>query len=123
MSQFPVALVRKGSTSSQTGLMKPPVSQCLHAEVQQCVRGAIEGLPERERLVMLLYYREELTRKEIGLHLGIAESRISQIHASAIRRLRAALCIFRQLGTADDLNGRKSRRFVDSAKRRSHCGN
>jgi RNA polymerase sigma factor for flagellar operon FliA len=100
-----------------------PVSQCLRAEIKQCVRDAIEGLPECERLVMLLYYREELTRKEIGMHLGIAESRISQIHASAIRRLRAALCIFRQLGTADDLNGRKSRRFVDSAKRRSHCGN
>ena len=100
-----------------------PVSQCLHAEVQQCVRGAIEGLPERERLVMLLYYREELTRKEIGLHLGIAESRISQIHASAIRRLRAALCIFRQVGAADDLNSRKSRRSINSAKRRNHCGN
>jgi len=100
-----------------------PVSQCMRAEIKQCIRDAIEGLPERERLVMLLYYREELTRKEIGLHLGIPESQISQIQASAIRRLRTALCQFRQLGTADDLNGRKGRRFADSAKRRSHCAN
>jgi RNA polymerase sigma factor for flagellar operon FliA len=100
-----------------------PVSQCLRAEIQQCVRDAIEGLPERERLVMRLYYREEFTGKEIGMHLGVTESRISQIHASAIRRLRDALCNFRQVGIADDLNGRKSRRFIDSAKRRSCCGN
>jgi RNA polymerase sigma factor for flagellar operon FliA len=100
-----------------------PVSQCLRAEIQQCVRGGIEGLPERERLVILLYYGEELTRREIGLHLGISESRISQIHASAIRRLRAALCTFRQVGTADDLNTREIRRFIDSAKRRNHHGN
>jgi len=100
-----------------------PGSQCLRAEMQQCVRDAIEGLPERERLVILLYYREELTMKEIGMHLGFTPCRISQIHASAIRRLRAALCIFRQVGTVEDLNGRKGRRFIDSTKRRNHCGN
>ena len=100
-----------------------PISQCLRAEIQQCVRDAIEGLPERERLVILLYHKEELTMKEIGMHLGVAECRISQIHTSAIRHLRAALCIFRQVGTADDVNGRKSRRSINSAKRRNHFGN
>jgi RNA polymerase sigma factor for flagellar operon FliA len=100
-----------------------PFSQCLRAEIQQYLRDAIEGLPERERLVMLLYYREELTRKEIGMHLGVAESRVSQIHTSAIRRLRVALCMFRQVGKADDLIGRKGRRFNNSSRRRDHCAN
>jgi RNA polymerase sigma factor for flagellar operon FliA len=100
-----------------------PVSQCLRAEIQQCVRRAIEGLPERERLVILLYYGEELTMREIALHFGVAESRISQIHASAISRLRAALCSFRRVGAADELNTREIRRFIDSAKRRNQYGN
>ena len=53
--------------------------------------GAIEHLPERERLVMTLYYYEEMTMREIGLALGVVESRVSQIHASAVVHLRAAL--------------------------------
>jgi RNA polymerase sigma factor for flagellar operon FliA len=55
---------------------------------------AIGDLPERERLVMTLYYYEETTMKEIGLILGVVESRISQIHASAVMRLRARLADF-----------------------------
>jgi RNA polymerase sigma factor for flagellar operon FliA len=56
--------------------------------------GAISDLPERERLVMTLYYYEETTMKEIGLILGVVESRISQIHASAVLHLRARLADF-----------------------------
>lgn len=52
---------------------------------------AIEGLPERERLVLALYYDEELNLKEIGEVLGVSESRISQIHSQAALRLRARL--------------------------------
>jgi len=52
---------------------------------------AIEGLPERERMVMTLYYYEETTMREIGLILGVVESRASQIHASAVLHLRARL--------------------------------
>jgi RNA polymerase sigma factor for flagellar operon FliA len=55
---------------------------------------AISDLPERERLVMTLYYYEETTMKEIGLILGVVESRISQIHASAVLHLRARLADF-----------------------------
>ncbi|MBT00680.1 MAG: RNA polymerase sigma factor FliA [Oceanospirillaceae bacterium] len=53
--------------------------------------GAIEGLPEREKLVLALYYDEELNLKEIGQVLGVTESRVSQIHSQAAARLRSRL--------------------------------
>lgn len=52
---------------------------------------AIEQLPEREQLVISLYYDEELNLKEIGQVLGVSESRVSQIHSQAAQRLRARL--------------------------------
>ncbi|SDX08949.1 RNA polymerase sigma factor FliA [Marinobacter mobilis] len=52
---------------------------------------AIEGLPEREKLVLSLYYQEELNLKEIGAILEVSESRVSQIHSQAAMRLRARL--------------------------------
>lgn len=51
----------------------------------------IEGLPEREKLVLSLYYDEELNLKEIGQILGVSESRVSQIHSQAALRLRSRL--------------------------------
>jgi len=55
------------------------------------VAEAIEGLPERERLVIVLYYSEDLNMKEIGEVMDITESRVSQIHTSAILRLRGRM--------------------------------
>lgn len=60
-------------------------------EVQDRVRGAIGSLPPRERRVIALYYYGEVTMKEIGSELGVNESRVSQLHARALRRLREAL--------------------------------
>ena len=60
-------------------------------EVRDRVRGAIESLPPRERRVISLYYYGEVTMKEIGTELGVNESRVSQLHARALRRLREAL--------------------------------
>jgi RNA polymerase sigma factor (sigma-70 family) len=60
-------------------------------EVRDRVRGAIQSLPVRERRVIALYYYSEVTMKEIGTELGVNESRVSQLHARAIRRLREAL--------------------------------
>jgi RNA polymerase sigma factor FliA len=60
-------------------------------EVKDRVRAAIESLPVRERRVIGLYYYGEVTMKEIGAELGVNESRVSQLHARAIRRLRDAL--------------------------------
>ena len=53
--------------------------------------NAIDGLPERERLVLALYYEEELNLKEIGEVIGVSESRVSQIHSQAAMRLRSRL--------------------------------
>ena len=52
---------------------------------------AIEALPEREQLVLTLYYQEELNLKEIGAVLEVGESRVSQLHSQAIKRLRTKL--------------------------------
>ena len=52
---------------------------------------AIEGLPEREKILMALYYDEELNLKEIGAVLGVTESRVCQLHGQALTRLRARL--------------------------------
>jgi RNA polymerase sigma factor FliA len=68
-----------------------PLFRYLHSEMRERLSQAIGDLPERERLVMTLYYYEETTMKEIGLILGVVESRISQIHASAVLHLRARL--------------------------------
>jgi len=59
--------------------------------MEERLSGAIANLPDRERLVMTLYYFEEMTMREIGLALGVVESRVSQVHASAVVHLRAAL--------------------------------
>jgi RNA polymerase sigma factor FliA len=71
-----------------------PLFRYLHAEMRERLIEAIGDLPERERLVMTLYYYEETTMKEIGLILGVVESRVSQIHASAVLHLRARLADF-----------------------------
>ena len=68
-----------------------PLFRCLKGEMKQRLADAIEELPEKERMVLTLYYYEELTMKEIGLTLGVVESRVSQIHSSAVVRLRTAL--------------------------------
>ena len=60
-------------------------------EVRDRVRAAIASLPPRERKVIGLYYYAEVTMKEIGAEIGVNESRVSQLHARAIQRLRKAL--------------------------------
>ena len=59
--------------------------------VQQKLSEAIDKLPEKEKLVISLYYSEELTLKEIGLALELSEARISQLHKKAVLRLRGYL--------------------------------
>jgi len=68
-----------------------PLFRCLRGELEERLADAIKHLPDRERLVMNLYYYEEMTMREIGLALGVVESRVSQVHASAVMHLRAAL--------------------------------
>jgi RNA polymerase sigma factor for flagellar operon FliA len=68
-----------------------PLFCCLRGELVDRLAEAIDNLPDRERLVMTLYYYEEMTMREIGLALGVVESRVSQVHAAGVVHLRAAL--------------------------------
>jgi RNA polymerase sigma factor FliA len=68
-----------------------PTSNLEFEETKGILGEAIEKLPERERMVVALYYYDGLTLKEIGEVLGVSESRISQMHSKAILRLRGRL--------------------------------
>lgn len=66
-----------------------PEAQVSNDQLKQLLMAAIDALPEREKLVMTLYYQEELNLKEIGAVLDVTESRVSQLHSQAIKRIRA----------------------------------
>jgi len=68
-----------------------PQTQIRLIELKEIIAKAIDTLPEKERLMVSLYYYEELTMKEIGAVLDITESRVSQIHSKAVLHLRAKL--------------------------------
>ena len=71
-----------------------PLTQLNMKSIKDVVAKSIEDLPERQRLVLSLYYYEDLNLKEIGKILRVTESRVSQLHAQAISRLRAKLTLF-----------------------------
>lgn len=73
------------------GGSKTPLAQLADSDFAEALAGEIDNLPEREKLVMSLYYDEELNLREIGEVLSVSESRVSQIHSQAIKRLRARL--------------------------------
>jgi RNA polymerase sigma factor for flagellar operon FliA len=68
-----------------------PFASLKSRELRQAVAECISNLPEKERLVISLYYYEDLNMKEIGNVLGITESRVCQIHTKAVQRLRSKL--------------------------------
>lgn len=68
-----------------------PLVSLVKADRRRIMGEAIDALPEKERLVVTLYYYEELTMKEIGKVLSVTESRVSQLHSQAVIRLKAAL--------------------------------
>ena len=74
-------------------------------ETKQRVMAAIDSLPPRERKVIGLYYYGDVTMKQIGAEIGVNESRVSQLHARAIKRLRVALS---EMAPADAMNALKS---------------
>jgi RNA polymerase sigma factor FliA len=82
-NSLPPALVPSEPDSPDTAYEKN--------ETKDRVRAAIQSLPWRERKVIGLYYYGEVTMKQIGAEIGVNESRVSQLHARAIRRLRDAL--------------------------------
>jgi RNA polymerase sigma factor for flagellar operon FliA len=70
---------------------QPPDEAYEEREVRERVRAAIALLPPRERKVIGMYYFAEATMKQIGTAIGVNESRVSQLHARAVQRLRKAL--------------------------------
>ena len=79
----------EGLSDSSPG--KNPYEGLQSEDFRNCLATAIGGLPERERLVLALYYDEELNLKEIGEVMGVSESRISQINSQAMIRLQSRL--------------------------------
>lgn len=87
-------LLEKGDSGADNLASETQVSPLAGLEYehfQQHLADAIRTLPEREQLVLALYYDEELNLKEIGAVLGVSESRVSQLHGQAAHRLRAKL--------------------------------
>jgi RNA polymerase sigma factor for flagellar operon FliA len=72
-----------------------PLEDIERTHLQEALVTAIAGLPEREQMVMSLYYEQELNLREIGAVLGVTESRVCQIHGQAVVRLRARLADWR----------------------------
>jgi RNA polymerase sigma factor FliA len=68
-----------------------PFSTIIDEEIRNTVIRQIENLPEKEKLVLSLYYQEELNLKEIGKVLEISESRVSQLHSQAIKRIQSRI--------------------------------
>ncbi|MGO9316785.1 MAG: FliA/WhiG family RNA polymerase sigma factor [Terracidiphilus sp.] len=91
-----------------------PLFNCLRGELVERLAEAIQNLPDRERLVMSLYYYEEMTMHEIGLALGVVESRVSQVHASAVVHLRGAL---KDLAARGVFERPRSQKAADRARR------
>lgn len=77
-----------GISSDLHNPLTGPAEAVQKQALQVALASAIDDLPERERLVLSLYYDEELNLKEIGLVLGVSESRVSQIHSQAALRLK-----------------------------------
>ena len=68
-----------------------PLTLCEKGEMNERLRKAVAKLPEREQQVLMLYYQQELTMREVGELMGVGESRVSQIHSLAVRHLRAGM--------------------------------
>ena len=68
-----------------------PLRSLMDGDFRQAVIDAIDALPPREKILMGLYYEEELNLREIGAVMGVSESRVSQLHTQAVARLRATL--------------------------------
>jgi len=90
-------MAERGCESELTDALAPeeespePEAALEREETRRVLRDAIGALPEKERLVLSLYYYDECTMREVGEVLGVTESRVSQLHAKAIGRLKCRL--------------------------------
>lgn len=75
----------------QTGDADDPLQALIDGGFREAVVDSIRTLPEREKLLMGLYYEQEMNLKEIGAVMGVSESRVCQLHSQAIARMRSTL--------------------------------
>ena len=109
-----------GSESLSEGLTEGiagPLEELEIEEFKGSLATALSGLPERERMVMALYYYEELNLREIGAVLDVSESRVCQIHSQALFRLRSRMGSWREKDNRRDDSSIKTkpRRRLSSA--------
>ena len=81
----------EGMAEGLNGRIPEPLENVEHELFHEALAAGIAGLPERERLVMSLYYKEELNLRETGEVLGVSESRVCQIHSQALIRLKSRM--------------------------------
>jgi RNA polymerase sigma factor for flagellar operon FliA len=99
---FEDAGLDESTVAAQTsGQISDPAQNLDRKHMKKLLADAIGGLPERERLVLALYFDEELNLREIGDVLGITESRVSQIRTQALARLQARLAPHRNVVAGD----------------------
>lgn len=78
-------------TDESQGLLSEPHVNVMRSDMKHRLSQVIDGLPQKERLVLSLYYEQDLNLKEIGDVLGVSESRVSQIHSQATHRIKSRL--------------------------------
>lgn len=78
-------------SNGHSGKQNEPLEQLLEQGLRHRLVDAIEAMPERERLLLSLYYEQELNLREIGAILEVSQSRVCQLHSQAVTRLRARL--------------------------------
>lgn len=78
-------------TDDSQGLLSEPHVNVMRSDMKQRLSQVIDSLPQKERLVLSLYYEQDLNLKEIGDVLGVSESRVSQIHSQATHRIKSRL--------------------------------
>ncbi|WP_455921595.1 RNA polymerase sigma factor FliA [Pseudomonas putida] len=84
-------LGEEDSSGISTGYGASPFVELMQERNRERFIKALDALPERERLLLALYYQEKLNFKEIGAVIGVSESRVCQLHSQAVSRLRDAL--------------------------------
>lgn len=87
-----------------------PLALLEESDLRGALAAAIAGLPEREKLMMALYYEQDLNLREIGEVMGVTESRVCQLHSQAVARLRAAIVGTEEGGRAAPLAKRRGRK-------------
>jgi len=98
-----------------------PLSNLIQQDMWDLLGEAIEHLPEKERMVLTLYYYEELTMREIGGVLGITESRVSQLHSQAILRVKGKIAQVRERRRAGGRRGALKGEGAPTEKKRKYA--